>query len=235
MKKRTILAVVAGVLFLMAGCSKFSPDESAVSVGKDGEIIGIAVESLDKDYYQEQELKSMIEKEVSGYTAAAGKDSVKMDKFSVDDKKAKLVMNYASGKDYSAFNKVEFFIGSTAQAQQAGKPFDGGFQSVEDGKAVKTGLTSKDVLSNDYQVVVMEESVLVKVPGTIVYVSDNVDVLGKDEAKVKSGSDEQGDVQESSQSASGSEQTEVLLLSPQVDNQDTQPVIGKKLAYIIYE
>ena len=39
MKKRvTVLAALAVAAVTMAGCSKFSPEETAVSVGKDGEL-----------------------------------------------------------------------------------------------------------------------------------------------------------------------------------------------------
>ena len=113
MKKRRILAVMVGVMCLLSGCSKFSsPDESAVSISKDGGITGTAVESLDKEYYDETELKTMIESEIDAYKTSTGKDNIDLDKFSVSEDTAKLIIDYASAQDSATFNHVEFFVGT---------------------------------------------------------------------------------------------------------------------------
>lgn len=241
MKKRRILAVMVGVMCLLSGCSKLSaPDESAVSIGKDGGITGTAVESLDKEYYDETELKTMIESEINAYKTSSGKDNIKLDKFSVDEQKAKLIIDYASAQDYANFNHVEFFVGKISEAQKSGVTFEGGFQSVEDGKVAKSGLTSSDVLKKDYQIVVMEEPVLVQVPGNILYTSDNVEVKGKSEAKIKSSGSEAA-AEKQSETAKQEEtdsETGMVLLFPESSNSGTsskEVEIGKKLAYIIYE
>lgn len=235
MKKRGILAITIGLMCLLSGCSKFSPDESAVSVNKNGDITGVAVENLDKDYYDETELDSMVQKEVDGYVAKNGKGSVKLGKLKVSEKKAKLEMSYASPKDYAQFNKVQFYVGKVSDAEQAGGTFSGRFKSVEDGKIVKSGLTNKDVMGKDYQVVVLEESVLVQVPGNILFVSDNVDVKSKNQAKVLLAADKVGSETEVQSEQTEASETEMLMISPEPVEAGAETATGKKLAYIIYE
>ena len=59
MKKAKMCAVLAVVIGLLGGCSKFSPDETAVSIGKDGEITAAVFDTLDESYYDAEELKKM--------------------------------------------------------------------------------------------------------------------------------------------------------------------------------
>ena len=64
MRRGKILLILAVCTMILSGCSmKFSAEENAVYVNKDGEIVSAIVESFDKDYYDAEELQDMLEQE----------------------------------------------------------------------------------------------------------------------------------------------------------------------------
>lgn len=183
MKKLSMVVFFFLTIFMLWGCSKqsFDANEDTVYVKEKGTVIGAVVESFDKDYYDEDELNALIAEEVEEYNKEAGEDTLEIQKFEVEDKVAKVFIEYATGEDYAAFNKVEFFSGTIRQALEKEYEFNVEFFSAEDGKAV-----DKDTaLSNEeYRVVVLEEPILVESDTDILYYSDNTDILSKTKVKV---------------------------------------------------
>ena len=187
MKRRiSILLLAAAALMLLAACGdSLDVDNNTVYVKKNGEIIGASVESFDKDYYDEDELKAYIEERVDAYQADNGDKSVVMDEFSVKNQTAKLNIKYAGYEDYAAFNEVEMFTGTIPQAMAAGYSFNDTFLKVEDGEL--TDSISRDELTENskYKVVILSEKVDVKVKGTVLYVSeDYTTITAKDTVSI---------------------------------------------------
>ena len=104
------------------------------------------------------------------YQKEQGKDSVKIDKFSVEEGVAKLYMKYDDYEVYQDFNEVKLFAGTVPQALAAGYDFDTEFTKVEDGKAAGS-IENTEVVDTDYKVVILSEKVDVKVDGVIQYMS----------------------------------------------------------------
>ena len=78
---------------LFSACGKsLEADRDTVYVQKRGAIISAAIADFDKDYYDEEELKSFVEERVEAYQEEHGKNSVKIDEFSVEERVAKLYM-----------------------------------------------------------------------------------------------------------------------------------------------
>lgn len=238
MKKSRLWTGVVLAACLLAGCSGgFSPDETGVSLGKDGKVKSVAIEQMDKDYYNEGELKSMIDSSVAEYNG--GGEKVKLESFEVKDKKATLSLEFGSAADYAAFNNVTFFAGSVQDAQTAGYDFKADFLAVDKGKTKSKEETGQAALSGDKKVVILEEPMLVEVPGNIIFVSSNVEVTGKKEARMK--------VSEKKQGEGSSAQTEQAMVTEQSNQEggietvsgvtQTESAVSEKaeLGYIVYE
>ena len=178
------------VCLLMAGlfsaCGKsLEADRDTVYIQKKGSIIGAAIADFDKDYYDEEELKAFAEERVQEYQEEHGKNSVTIDKFSVEEGTAKLYMKYAGYEDYQEFNEVTLFSGTVPQALAAGFTFDTDFTKIKDGKAAGS-VENTEVVDTDYKVVVLSEKVEVKVDGSVQYMSsDYTSLKGKDTVTVK--------------------------------------------------
>lgn len=186
MKKVRVLGLAVLMTGLLSGCEKFSPEETAISVNKDGEIVSFITESFEKDYYRADELEASIDQAIYNYNEQVGGENIEKKKFEVKDQAAKLTINYASGEDYARFNGVTLFAGDVLGAYNVGYDFKGGFQSVDKGTVIAP-VTGNEILNSyNYGIVILEENIEVKVPGNIVYVSDNVEVTGKKTARVAS-------------------------------------------------
>lgn len=163
-----VCLVMAG---LITGCGKsLEANRDTVYVQKKGTVVSAAIADLDKDYYDEEELKSYIDERVEKYQEEHGKDSVKVDDFSVEEGTAKLFIKYAGCEEYEDFNEVTLFSGTIPQALAEGYDFNAEFTAVEDGKAAGSADT-KTIVDLDAKVIVLSEKVDVKVDGTVQYVS----------------------------------------------------------------
>lgn len=186
--KRIISISLACVMIagLLTGCgNSLDVDCDTVYVEKKGTIIGAAVQKLDKDYYNEDELEEFIDTKEEAYQEEHGKSSVKVSDFSVKDGVADLLVKYAGYEDYQEFNNVTLFAGTVPQALAAGYDFNTKFTEIKDGKASGEVESSK-ITESDYKVVVLSEKIDVKVDGTIKYISsDHTSLKAKDTVSIK--------------------------------------------------
>ena len=187
MKRSFLLATVISASCFLTGCSilaGFSPEVSGVSVSKNGRITEVVRESFDASYYNEEELQSQIESEISDYNSSHDDKSVKKKSLKVENGEAQLRMVYDSYQDYAQFNHVGFYVGDINGAIQAGYAFEGSFLPVSDGKTAEgSSIWGSSLMSGkNYKTIVVNEALLVDVPGTICYVSEGVKVTGKSEA-----------------------------------------------------
>ena len=73
------ISVLIGISML-AGCGKsLDADTDTVYVQKNGTVLSVDVETLDKDYYDETELKDYVTDAVSTYTGEHGKSAVRVE------------------------------------------------------------------------------------------------------------------------------------------------------------
>ncbi len=188
-KKAAIIFSVILLIGLAAGCgNKLDVEESTVYVDKKGSVISVDVESFEKDYYDEAELKSYIEEEIENYTSENGKKSVHLEDVAVEDSTATLKLKYASAEDYAKFNGIELYTGTVVKAMAEGYDFNVDFAAVKDG-AVTGSVTKDEVIGNDdYKVAIIKANTDVVVDGTIVYVSsENVSVTGENAVSIREG------------------------------------------------
>ncbi|MEG1362530.1 MAG: hypothetical protein RSC69_08225 [Lachnospiraceae bacterium] len=181
MKRIASIILVLAVTGVLTGCGgTFSTEESAVSIQKNGKIIGASIETFDKKYYKEADLDEYVKEEVSTYTSKAGKDSIKITSFKVEEKYAKLFLKYETGEDYAKFNGEEFFSGTLPEAMAEGYDFAEAYFYVEGTKLGKSASRDEFLDNPDLKVVILKEKLDVLVPGKICFVSNNVKLTGKE-------------------------------------------------------
>lgn len=173
MMKRILSLALVFVLCtgVFAGCgASYAADESTVFVLKDGGIVSTDVEAFDESAYDESGLKSYAKETIENYNNINGEGLVKLKDMSVKDKKATIILSYASAADYQKFNGIELFSGSVAEALAAGYTFEGEFAAINDG-AVSPCDANEYLNDAEYKVVVIRGNLNVHVPGNVVCVS----------------------------------------------------------------
>lgn len=177
MKGIKVLLSIFLVITLMTGCSTkaFDADTSTVLVQKNGKVVSVTVEAFDKSYYNKDELKSLIDENVSKYNADHEK-AVTVKKYETENNVAKLIINYNTATDYANFNNLTFFAGTVSEAIREGYEFDTEFLNVEDGSATTTEAVKS---LTDYKVIIFEEPIHVETSGKVSYMSSNLKQEGK--------------------------------------------------------
>ena len=162
---------------LLAGCgAEFSADKDTIYVQKKGTIKGANVASFEKDYYNETELSNFITETVDTYVAKSGDGTVVIQEFAVENGIAHVYLDYAGAEDYAQFNGVEFFAGTILDAKADGYDIPNAFTAVTDKD------TTWDAEGN--KIVIVGQQTQVQVDGTILFVSANASVTGKNTADV---------------------------------------------------
>jgi len=182
MKKKSVLLVsmlLTGVLFGCAGESKV--ETNTISINKKGVVTGTIVEDFSQPYYDQEELKKMIDNEVAAYNSKAGADSVTVETYEVTDGKVTLSMDYASYKDYADMNEKDFFVGTVSQAYDAGYSFE----SIKSADGTTT-VSEKEILEmGEEKIVICDEAIDVRVSGKISYISGNAEIKDNKTASIK--------------------------------------------------
>lgn len=177
--KKIVQIGLIGVLasIILTGCSEeFSADKDTVYVQKKGPILGANVSAMDKDYYDETELSDFITDTVNTYVAKSGDGTVVIKEFAVEGGMAHVYLEYAGTEDYADFNGVEFYAGTVLDAKAAGYDIPNAFTAVTDDD------TTWDAEKN--KIVIIGQQTQVRVDGTILFVSSNASVTGKNTADV---------------------------------------------------
>lgn len=187
MKRGFVLTAVIGLSCFLTGCSSlagFSPDVTGVSISKNGKVTEVVMESFDASYYNEEELQSQVESEITEYNSTHGDKAIRKKSLKIKDQEAQMRLVYDSYQDYADFNHVGFYVGDINGAIQAGYAFEGSFLPVSDGKTAEgSNVWGSSLMSGkNYKTIVVNEPLQIDVPGTICYVSDGVKVTGKSEA-----------------------------------------------------
>ncbi len=187
-KGKALLVLISFITFLMTGCAGESDDQNDTTlyISSKGEITHHIVESFDKSYYNEDELRNGINEQIEEYCKDKGDDSpVKLKELKILDGVATAELTFKDYSDYAAFNEVELFYGTIREAMEANYPTDVTLKSVEDNETI--GKYEFEALA-DNKIIVTGESLLIRTPEKIAYTTANIDVIDKTTAKMASDS-----------------------------------------------
>ncbi len=190
MKKtiRLLLVFVLGVLFI-AGCSKenvYVPvTANTVEITESGELIGYLVEPFDKEYYDINELATMVETEIAEYNtdnqtlvSEAGRVPIAVDKVIMAEdgsKKAVVALKFYNTVVYEDYMGEKFFYGTVEEAMAAGYEVDKKLSKVKGGDLLTGELLQKN---KEKMILILDGAVSVRLPQSVQFLSTNAKVDG---------------------------------------------------------
>ena len=153
--------------------------ETFIDIAKDHTLKVTVNESFEKGRYNEDELKSFVEDEIKTFeTTSASPEPVKLKNVNVSKGRARLVMEYDSDASYRLFNGEELYVCPVDDLGKYGISADASFYKEDGSKLLSF---RKDEMKG-YMAAVTGERAELKVPGKILYHSDNVTLTGKKSA-----------------------------------------------------
>ncbi|MDE6963917.1 MAG: hypothetical protein K2P30_09870 [Lachnospiraceae bacterium] len=174
---------ITGALFLIAAagftaCGNVEKDGEATFIGvnKDGSIRSEIVENFAEERYDKDELQTAILGELAVYNKKAG-NNITVEKVEKDGDNIVVKMTYAKSADYAAFNKVDFFAGTAAEAGEAGYELNVVLSGVEDSKET---VGKSDILAMENTgILITDVTDSIVLDGKALYTSDGVEVSSK--------------------------------------------------------
>ena len=133
-KTLTLIFMIVCLTVALVGCGG-DPEvtETTIEVRKNGSVIHTIVEEFSEEYYDLEELMSVIQESCDAYNDSAGRKAVSVGDVEVTDGVLTAVMTYASVSDYASFNGQALFAGSIRDAYNAGYTLDVTLQSAREG------------------------------------------------------------------------------------------------------
>ena len=187
MSGAVILLLILLIVLMVRGFGGGAFKEAAsttLTIDKSGKIIFEELTTLDKEYYDSDEMKTYVEETISDYNGKKGEDSITLEEFKVNGDQVYLRTIYKTPEIYADFTNIEFKVGTVKELKQDGETFEDVFASVSEGKKGDRTTSGQAVKNEDSHAVVIRENVSVKVNGTIDFVSDENTEL-KDASTVK--------------------------------------------------
>ena len=190
MKKLALCITMLLLIIGTAGCgneAKVLTAEKVITntiLAKANGVLQVAtIEDFDKTYYNLEELKGYITREIGDYNSKAGDNKVVMDDIRLKGGKAIMIVTYAGMEQYCAFNKVTaaYFNGGVGEISL---DLPSTLVAEKDGSLAST---QEIIQNNKYKVLIMYEPYHIQVEGKIAYYSENAKLVDKNELQ---GSDE---------------------------------------------
>ena len=137
-------------------------------------------------YYSGTELRKQILDSVSEYNESAKDERISLNSCKVSKKKARVILKYKSLEDYASFNNVLAWSGTLTTAIENGY-FDKSTAVISSDGTLKTtigeleskfGGKTASRRGNDLHVLIVEEPLMIKVPGKIRYTIGDVTMEG---------------------------------------------------------
>lgn len=197
--KMIVPAIILSAVMGMAGCGevKFEPTENSIFAKKDGTVISADIEEFDSESYSVEDLTAFVEEAVSAYNKehdaeekayAENKEvlPVAINEIKVsEDKKASLLLKYATTEDY-----VEF-TGTAGMEEGIASLETKLLEELPDAKYLKADGTEIETdaisVTQNTMIVSIEGPVKMVVEGTIQFVSDGVTIVDKNTVTTPSG------------------------------------------------
>lgn len=195
MRKTNVLLWVCVVLtscmaFLGCGCGEDvtekyrKADKTTLFVASDLTAVCTVIDSLDKEYYDTDELKEYIDSEIQKYNYGILTEAVSLIDLTVTEDCVRLILKYSSAKHYTVFNQETLFIGTIAEAMEEGYDFNTAFYEYD--SLSEAALADAVYNVSDY-VVIMEPTtdMVINVLGKIKFIGADVEKTDKATAQVK--------------------------------------------------
>lgn len=186
MKKSVLCAMLLLIVIGIAGCSNKNKSididdvtTNTILAKANGKLQVATVETWDKSYYNFDEMKAFVTKEINSYNKKVGEEKIKIDDIQNRGNSAILLLTFSGMDQYSTFyeEKAAYFNGGIKD-----NPLSLPETLISTNN--KASASTEEVLQNEkLKILVMNEPYEIRVEGKVKYYSDNAKLL--DDNKVQ--------------------------------------------------
>ena len=169
MKYRLGILLLTFIFITLTGCGKDieltieNVDSSTIAIREDNTLQVALIDSFDQEYYDIEEFKSVIDKEINKYNNQHGEGAIILDALEKQEDNVILILTYGSISHYTEFNGVEGHLSGTNLAGDFTLPES--FLTPKGDSVTVTQALEKD----DYKIFAINEDIKILIDGKIVY------------------------------------------------------------------
>lgn len=187
--KNILVCIVSAVFLLISltGCGSKSnndPDTHLI-ISKDGSVTSVIIESFAQSYYDIDELKASIDKEVNDYNLLKN-GAITVNDITYENAIVNVRMTYKGSDDYTAFNRELLFCGSPLEALSKGMSLNVILTDVNDSTKTISEADIKNMVKE--KILITEFEGTIYLPSKIIYASDNATVFADGKSVKTNGS-----------------------------------------------
>lgn len=171
MKHRFGILFLTVLFVILTGCGKDieltleNVENNTLVIREDDSLQVALIELFDKEYYDLEEFKSFISKEISNYNNKYGEASIVLDAIDKQEENVVMILTYSNMEHYTLFNSVEGQLTGTNSATQGDITLPESFYTTK-GESV----SAEQALEKDeYKIFAINENISILVDGKIVY------------------------------------------------------------------
>lgn len=170
--------LLIGCMLLLSACGKPAAElgeKSHISLFEDGHLEASIVESFAEEYYQEQELLSMVEDEITIYNVKKGNECIKVQGHSLIDQVISLDLYFMNVEAYNDYMPETIFCGTLQEAYASGYDFN---RSLCDSQNDIRTIGKNDLMNmGGARVVIFEGDAAIRLPDKIKYYSQGMTLI----------------------------------------------------------
>ena len=173
-KTGKLICVLLALITALCGCGYKDVWENRIDVRRNGQVRAVYADSFSDEVYNFTYFKEEVLDAVDSYNETAEEDRIKVKEISLNENTARVILYYKSAEDAAAFNRMTFYNGPLADAGESVASADIKLSSPDGAEHTTLG----EVSSGDSSIfaLVLTENTSVKVPGTVLYISENCSV-----------------------------------------------------------
>jgi hypothetical protein len=183
----TVFMLTLALILSLSGCGEFLKSVNSLEIDSGGFVKAFSISEFDKEYYSGTELRKQILDSVSEYNESAKDERISLNSCTVSKKKARVLLKYNSLEDYASFNNVFAWSGTITSAIEKGY-FDNSTTVISSDGTLKTTIGELEGKSggkkasrgeSNLKVLIVEEPLMIKVPGKVKYTIGDVTMEGR--------------------------------------------------------
>ena len=173
MKNLKIVLLVSLTLLMLVSCGANEYESNTLRINKDLSIKAFYISDFPTDKYNIDELKDEVRESTELYNEDSP-GAVKLNSCVIRDEKAAVEMEFASGEDYAAFNRLSFYAGPLEDALTGGTAAEDTEVSVYGEGTITTlgEIPDKEQLT----LIMTEEPVNIEFKGNLSYINKYVKI-----------------------------------------------------------
>lgn len=180
------LCILILMVMLTACTSGSKAQESTMIIDKNGSITSVIVEGFEEYYYTQEDFENFVRQDVAAYNAGFSDAPISVSKVAVRNEIITVEMKYASAQDYAAYNSLPLFIGTVAEAYDAGYDLDVTLNSTTE---TEKKISKSEILGmGDRNIIIAEENVVYQLPSKALYIGQNEEILKNTSVRKADGS-----------------------------------------------